>query len=123
MPFHYLGLAGNVRRYQAFTDDYLQPLIPLHRFITVAAILTGLAQLIFLYNLIHSRYWGKPAPGESVGGHLSGMEHSFLAAAFNNFGGTFPVVYHDPYQYGVEGKSSDYIMQTSPEPSSGPDEA
>ena len=38
MPFHYLGLASNVRRYQAFTDDYLQPLIPVHRFITVAAI-------------------------------------------------------------------------------------
>src|SRR5581483_7262658 len=35
MPFHYLGMAGNVRRYQAFVDDYLQPLIPLHRFITV----------------------------------------------------------------------------------------
>ena len=41
MPFHYLGLAGNVRRYQAFTDDYLQPLIPVHRFITVAALFTG----------------------------------------------------------------------------------
>src|ERR1700693_5648277 len=24
MPFHYLGIAGNVRRYQAFTDDYLK---------------------------------------------------------------------------------------------------
>src|SRR2546422_84684 len=31
MPMHYLGLAGNVRRYSAFTDDYLLPLIPLHR--------------------------------------------------------------------------------------------
>jgi hypothetical protein len=25
------------------------------------------------------------------------------------------VVYHDPYQYSVEGASSDYVMQTSPE--------
>jgi cytochrome c oxidase subunit 1 len=48
MPFHYLGIAGNVRRYQAFTDDYLIPLIPVHKFITVAAILTGFAQLIFV---------------------------------------------------------------------------
>src|SRR6201988_4524151 len=60
MPFHYLGWAGNVRRYAAFTDDYLKPLIPVHRFITVAALITGAAQLIFLYNLIHSRFWGKP---------------------------------------------------------------
>src|ERR1019366_9985191 len=37
MPFHYLGLVGNVRRYSAFTDDYLVPLIPLHKFITIAA--------------------------------------------------------------------------------------
>jgi hypothetical protein len=26
-----------------------------------------------------------------------------------------PVVYHDPYQYSVEGASTDYVMQTSPE--------
>src|ERR1700690_316727 len=62
MPFHYLGMAGNVRRYQAFTDDYLIPLIPVHRFITVAALVTGLAQIIFVYNLIYSRFKGAPAP-------------------------------------------------------------
>ena len=62
MPFHYLGMAGNVRRYSAFVDDYLQPLIPVHKFITIAALITGAAQFIFLYNLIHSRFWGKPAP-------------------------------------------------------------
>ena len=63
MPFHYLGIAGNVRRYQAFTDDYLIPLIPLHKFITIAALFTGAAQLIFLYNLIHSRFRGASGVG------------------------------------------------------------
>src|SRR5579863_7779759 len=62
MPFHYLGMAGNVRRYQAFVDDFMQPLIPVHKFITVAAILTGVAQFIFLYNLLHSYFRGAPAP-------------------------------------------------------------
>ena len=38
MPMHYLGLAGNVRRYAAFADDYLVPLIPVHKFITIAAL-------------------------------------------------------------------------------------
>jgi hypothetical protein len=33
-----------------------------------------------------------------------------------------PVVYHDPYQYSVEGASADYIMQTSPENVHSPDE-
>src|ERR1700732_5195418 len=77
MPFHYLGIAGNVRRYQAFTDDYLIPLIPVHKFITIAALFTGFAQLIFLYNLIHSRFKGEIAPNDnpwqctSVGGRTS----------------------------------------------------
>src|ERR1700745_2730988 len=65
MPFHYLGMAGNVRRYHAFTPDYMQRLIPLHQFITVAALVTGAAQLIFLYNLIHSRFWGDTAPANT----------------------------------------------------------
>src|SRR5437868_2108209 len=58
MPFHYLGIAGNVRRYSTFVDDYLQPLMPLHKFITVAAIAMGVAQFIFIYNLFYSRYRG-----------------------------------------------------------------
>src|SRR5207302_9512080 len=62
MPMHYLGLAGNVRRYSAFTDDYLKPLIPLHRFITIAALFTGAAPLIFLFNLIRSRFLGPRPP-------------------------------------------------------------
>ena len=51
MPMHYLGLAGNVRRYSAFTDDYLVPLIPVHKFITISALITGAAQFIFLVQL------------------------------------------------------------------------
>jgi cytochrome c oxidase subunit 1 len=114
MPFHYLGLASNVRRYQAFVDDYLQPLIPVHRFITVAAIATGLVQLIFLYNLIHSRFWGKPAPDNPW--EATSLEWSTSSPPpFDNFGGKLPVVYHDPYQYGIEGSTGDYVMQTDPQ--------
>src|SRR5205809_7283374 len=56
MPFHYLGLVGNVRRYSSFVDDFMAPLIPVHKFITIAALCTGAVQLIFLYNLIYSRF-------------------------------------------------------------------
>jgi cytochrome c oxidase subunit 1 len=114
MPFHYLGIAANVRRYQAFVDEYLQPLIPVHRFITVAAIVTGVAQFIFLYNLIHSRFWGKPAPDNPW--EATSLEWSTpTPVPFDNFGGKHPVVYHDPYQYGVQSSTGDYVMQTSPE--------
>jgi cytochrome c oxidase subunit I len=114
MPFHYLGIAANVRRYQAFVDDYLQPLIPVHRFITVAAIVTGVAQFIFLYNLIFSRFWGEPAPDNPW--EATSLEWSTpTPPPFDNFGGKHPVVYHDPYQYGVRSSTGDYVMQTSPE--------
>ncbi len=115
MPFHYLGLAGNVRRYQAFVIDYMQPLIPVHRFITIAALVTGAAQLIFLFNLFYSRYKGEVAianPWEATS-----LEWSTPSSPppFDNFGGKLPVVYHDPYQYGVESSTGDYVMQDSPE--------
>ena len=115
MPFHYLGLAGNVRRYQAFVVDYMQPLIPVHKFITVAALATGAAQLIFLYNFFYSRYRGAVAPANPW--EATSLEWSTPSSPppFDNFGGTLPTVYHDPYQYGVEGSSGDYVMQDSPE--------
>src|SRR5271170_857451 len=115
MPFHYLGIAGNVRRYQAFVDDYTQPLIPLHRFITVAAILTGLAQFIFLYNLIHSRFWGRIAPANPWEATTLEWSTPTTPPPHNNFGDKLPEVFHDPYQYGVESSVGDYVMQASPE--------
>ncbi len=114
MPFHYLGLVGNVRRYSSFVDDYLQPLIPVHRFITVAALATGAAQLIFVYNLIHTRFWGKIATDNPW--EATSLEWSTATPPpFDNFGGKLPVVYHDPFQYGVKSSVGDYVMQASPE--------
>jgi cytochrome c oxidase subunit 1 len=115
MPFHYLGLAANVRRYQAFVDDYLQPLLPVHKFITVAALATGAAQFIFLYNLIHSRFWGKPAPDNPWEATSLEWATPTTPPPFDNFGGKLPVVYHDAYQYGIESSTGDYVMQNSPE--------
>ncbi len=116
MPFHYLGIMGNVRRYSQFVDDYLQPILGVHKFITVAALITGAAQLIFIYNLIHSRWWGEPAPVNPW--EATSLEWTVPSPPpFDNFGGKHPVVYHDPYQYGVKGSAGDYVMQNSPEPS------
>src|ERR1700693_343785 len=114
MPFHYLGLAGNVRRYSSFPADYMQNLVGVHQFITIAALFTGAAQLIFLYNFIHSRFWGEPAPvNPRQGTWLSWSTTS--PPPWDNFGGRHMVVYHDPYQYGVQSSTGDYVMQDSPE--------
>jgi cytochrome c oxidase subunit 1 len=114
MPFHYLGLVGNVRRYSSFVDDFMGPLMPVHKFVSIAAFVTGAAQLIFLYNLIHSRFRGKPAPENPWNG--TSLEWSVPSPPpWNNFGDRHPVVYHDPYQYGVKGLKGDFVMQDSPE--------
>src|SRR6266576_3243968 len=116
MPFHYLGLAGNVRRYSAFQDDFLVPLIPVHKFITYAALFTGAAQLIFIANLAYSRFKGPQASANPW--ECTSLEWSTPSSPppFDNFGGQHPVVHHDPYQYGVKSSTGDYVMQTSPEP-------
>jgi cytochrome c oxidase subunit I len=123
MPFHYLGLAGNVRRYQAFAPEYMQHLIPLHKFITIAALVTGAAQLVFLYNLFISRFKGAPASDNPWQATSLEWSTPTTPPPHNNFGEKLPVVYHDPYQYGVESSAGDYVMQTSPEKASAADEA
>ncbi|MGH7533251.1 MAG: cytochrome c oxidase subunit I, partial [Gemmatimonadales bacterium] len=112
MPMHYLGLAANVRRYSAFTDDYMKSSLPLHQFITIAALFTGAVQLIFLWNLFRSRFKGAPAtdnPWEAVS-----LEWSTSSPPpFDNFGGRHMVVNNGPNEYGTPG-AKDYIMQTDP---------
>src|SRR5437773_2315992 len=114
MPMHYLGLAGNVRRYAAFTDNYLAPLIPVHKFITIAALFTGAAQLLFLCNVIWSRFRGPKATDNPW--EATTLEWSTSSPPpFDNFGGRHLVVHHGPEEYGVESPSGDYVMQVSPE--------
>jgi len=113
MPMHYLGLVGNVRRYSAFVDDYLAPLIPVHKFITIAALLTGAAQLIFFWNLIWSRFRGPIAPENPW--EATSLEWATTSPPpFDNFGTNHPVVQNGPNEYGVEGTGgTDYAMQNA----------
>jgi cytochrome c oxidase subunit 1 len=115
MPMHYLGLAGNVRRYSAFTDEYMKGSLPLHRFITMAALFTGAVQLIFLANVIWSRFRGARAPDNPW--QATSLEWSTSSPPpFDNFGGRHPVVVNGPNEYGVAGPDGDYLMQARPEP-------
>ncbi len=114
MPMHYLGVEGNVRRYSTFVDDYMQPLLPVHKFMSIAAFIVGGAQLIFLFNLFWSMFKGEKAsvnPWE-----CTSLEWTIPSPPpHDNFAGKIPVVYHGPYEYGVPGAAKDYVMQDSPE--------
>jgi cytochrome c oxidase subunit 1 len=63
LPMHFVGFAGNPRRYADFTTfDFLNALMPLHKGITHAAYFTAAVQLLFVGNLIWSAWKGPVAP-------------------------------------------------------------
>jgi len=107
---HLTGFAGAVRRYSAYVDDFMVPLIPTNRFISVAALLLGAVQFIFLFNAVWSRFKGPKAPDNPwVATTLEWDTAS--PPPFDNFGGRQITVYHGPMEY--DGEAS--VMQTSPQ--------
>jgi cytochrome c oxidase subunit 1 len=114
MPMHYLGMAGQTRRYSQFTEvAYQAKLIPLQTFITVAAIITISAQFIFVINLFWSMFKGPKASDNPW--EATTLEWTTATPPpHDNFGGVTPVVHHGPYEYGVPGAAKDFVMQTDP---------
>ena len=114
MPMHYLGMAGGTRRYSQYTEvAYLQRLMPIHTFMTYAAIITIASQFIFVVNLFWSMFKGPKAsdnPWESTTLEWT----TTTPPPHDNFGGRTPVVNHGPYEYGVPGVAKDFIMQSDP---------
>jgi len=113
-PMHFLGIAGNPRRYADFTNfDFMTKLMPIHAFMTWAAILTATAQIIFVINLFWSMKKGAIAPANPW--NSTTLEWTVPSPPpFDNFAGKHPVVNHGPYEYSVPGASKDFIMQTDP---------
>src|SRR5467141_3979164 len=120
MPMHYLGMAGQPRRYSQFTEvAYLQHLIPLNRFITYAAIITVSAQVVFVINLFWSMFKG-PRASDNPWEATTLEWNTTTPPPHDNFGGHTPVVHNGPYEYGVPGAARDYVMQTDPAVSTSP---
>src|SRR5258707_9088735 len=65
LPMHYLGLLGVPRRYYAMSETAFIPAsaAAMNIFMTVAALIVGFAQLVFLFNLISSLSRGRLAGG------------------------------------------------------------
>jgi cytochrome c oxidase subunit I len=114
MPMHYLGMAGQTRRYSQFTEvHYMTHLIPLQTFMTYAAFITIGAQLIFLFNLFWSMFKGAKASDNPW--EATTLEWTTATPPpHDNFGGRTPIVHHGPYEYSVPGAATDYLMQTDP---------
>lgn len=113
-PMHFMGLDGVPRRYYAFTEfESMQRWLSVNTFVTWAAIMSALAQVAFLYNFIHSIFWGKKAtqnPWEANTLEWTApVEH-----IHGNWPGEIPTVYRWPYDYSKPGQEEDFIPQTVP---------
>ncbi|MFZ0952720.1 MAG: cbb3-type cytochrome c oxidase subunit I [Candidatus Sulfotelmatobacter sp.] len=112
MTLHLMGLTGSVRRYSEFVADFMVPLMPTNRFITVAALLLGATQFIFLYNLLWSRFRGPKAADNPW--QATTLEWDTTSPPpFDNFGGRQMTVYHGAMEYDGDA----FVMQTSTEES------
>jgi len=114
MPMHFIGIQGAIRRYSTWTDNYLIPMIPVHKFMTLWALITGAAQFIFLINVFWSMFKGEKASVNPWEG--TSLEWAVPSPPpWDNFAGKHPVVHHGPYEYAVPGAAKDYVMQDSSE--------
>jgi cytochrome c oxidase subunit 1 len=120
MPMHFIGMAGHPRRYPDTTGvAFLEPMNPVHYFMTIAAFVTAAAQLIFLFNFFWSLRRGRQAdinPWEATT-----LEWTVPSPPpHDNFGGHPPTVHRGPYEYAVPGADKDYLPQHVPEQAPAP---
>ena len=111
MPMHLLGIAGHPRRYSDLSGvQYVAAMAPLQKFITVAAIVTILGQIIFLVNLFWSMRKGPAA--EANPWECTTLEWTVPSPTPNEgFGEAQLLVSHGPYEYDVSRAEKDFVMQ------------
>src|SRR5262249_13008105 len=98
MPMHIMGIMGHPRRYAQATEfQFLAGAQKFHHFITAAAILTAVAQLVFLVNLFWSMFKGKKS-------NVNPWEATTLKCSIppppphDTWGEKFPVVHNGLYE-------------------------
>jgi cytochrome c oxidase subunit I len=121
-PMHYLGVLGMPRRYYAYENYVFIPgsAHTLNAFITVAAIVVGVAQLLFLFNLAWSARKGVVAGGNPWRAASLEWFTPHTPPGHGNWGPELPSVHRGAYEYGVDGPGGDYIPQNAG-PEYGPD--
>ena len=112
-PMHYQGFIGVPRRYfEIYDSPYIETsTMGLNVFITVAALIVGAAQLLFIYNLISSARLGKKSEKNPWKANSLEWQTPEMPPAHGNWGKEMPKVYRWPYDYSVPGAKEDYIPQ------------
>jgi cytochrome c oxidase subunit I len=115
-PMHYLGLLGMPRRYHEMGQTSFVPesAQTLNIFITVAALIVGVAQLVFVFNLFWSWRNGKESGGNPWRATTLEWQTPETPPPHGNWGKELPIVYRWAYDYNVPGAKEDFIPQNHP---------
>jgi cytochrome c oxidase subunit I len=115
-PMHYLGFLGVPRRYYEMGDAAFVPpsAQTLNEFITVAALIVGSAQVVFIFNLVWSYFKGRPAPRNPWRATTLEWQTPHMPPGHGNWGKELPVVYRWAYDYSVPGAAQDFLPQNLP---------
>ncbi len=115
-PMHYMGFLGVPRRYFDFEafDFIPESMAGLEAFITVAALITGAAQFLFVVNVIWSLAKGPKAEPNPWRATTLEWQTPTTPPPHGNWGPTLPAVYRWAYDYSVPGAPDDFIPQTVP---------
>ena len=116
LPMHYLGIMGVPRRYYAMGNTEFLPdsTQALNANITVAAILVGLVQLLFIFNVIWTLLKGKkcdPNPWEATSLEWFTPDNP---PKHGNWGAELPTVYRWAYEFSAPGTRDDFVPQNMP---------
>ena len=116
LPMHYLGFLGVPRRYYAVggTDFIPESAQSLNAGITIAALIVGVVQVVFLYNLVWSYFRGKPSGDNPWNATTLEWQTAHTPPTHGNFGPELPSVYRWAYDYSVPGADQDFIPQNVP---------
>src|SRR5213593_4532983 len=112
VPFHAMGMLGMPRRYANFGEyEFLKNSHSLVLFVTIAAIISVLIQIVFYFNFFWSMFKGKKATDNPW--EATTLEWTTATPPpHDNFAGHLPVVHRGPYEFSVPGAPNDYVMQT-----------
>ncbi|HQQ97353.1 MAG TPA: cbb3-type cytochrome c oxidase subunit I [Cyclobacteriaceae bacterium] len=113
-PMHYIGIAGFPRRYYSWTNfEAFNSFADLNMLVSVAAIITLAAQLLFIFNFFYSMFRGRLAPANPWDSNT--LEWTTpRQPGHGNWPGAIPTVYRWPYDYSKPGAKEDFIPQTVP---------
>ncbi|RST56032.1 cytochrome c oxidase subunit I [Variovorax sp. MHTC-1] len=115
-PMHYLGVQGMPRRYYNFDNyQFIPPsAYSLNTFITVVALVVGVAQVLFIFNLAWSLRYGRRADANPWRAASLEWQTPQTPPVHGNWGPDLPVVYRWAYGYGVPDGPKDYVAQNEP---------